>query len=152
MSLPTRVCLDTNIYLVGAVDESSPEAQILRWLGFEGAAGGAEVVVSEALFNQILRVSRRLHDKDWAGSLLYRIWRGMTLFYAQFDSADVSAIEAAGQIPREDIEIYLTARAGLAQVFISANHELVRALAARRGEFDSCRPDEFVQRYLADPE
>jgi hypothetical protein len=45
MNLPTRVCLDTNVYLVGAADESSPEAQILRWVGFEGAPGGAEVVV-----------------------------------------------------------------------------------------------------------
>jgi len=148
MSPPGRVCLDTNVYLVGAVDESSPEAQILRWLGFEGGPPLAETVVSEALFNQILRVSRRLHDKDWAGALLYRIWRGMNLFYVQFDLAEVLALEEAGSIPREDVEIYLTARSGKAQVFISANHELVRALAARTGEFENCTPDEFVQRYV----
>jgi hypothetical protein len=152
MSTPGRVCLDTNVYLVGAADESSDEARILRWLGFEGDPPAAVVVISEALFDQILRVSRRLYDKDWAGSLLYRIWRGLSLSYAQFDAADVFAIDAAGQIPREDIEIYLTARAGQTEAFISANHELVRALAARLGEFESLTPDEFVRRYLSAPE
>jgi hypothetical protein len=59
MNRPGRICLDTNVYLVGAVQVASPEAKILRWLGFEGQDPGAEVVVSEALFAQLQRVSRR---------------------------------------------------------------------------------------------
>jgi hypothetical protein len=151
MTLPSRVCLDTNVYLVGAADENSPESRILRWLGFEGEAPMAEAVVSEALFNQILRVSRRLHDKDWAGALLYRIWRGMKLLYVQLDESELVAVEADGRIPREDIEIYLTARAGKSEVFVSSNHELVQALGARTGEFESCTPEAFVERYLTNP-
>jgi hypothetical protein len=42
--LPSRVCLDTNGYPVGAADENSPEGRILRWLGFEGEAPMAEAV------------------------------------------------------------------------------------------------------------
>jgi hypothetical protein len=30
ITLPSRVCLDTNVYLVGAADETSPEGRILH--------------------------------------------------------------------------------------------------------------------------
>lgn len=65
MALPNRVFLDTNVYIIGAAIADSPEAIILSWAGFTGERSPAfEVLVSDTLFAQILRVARRLHDKD----------------------------------------------------------------------------------------
>jgi hypothetical protein len=62
---PRRVFFETNIYIIGAAMAHSAEAQILRWAGYGAYEPGAtEVVVSEALFDQIVRVARRLRNKD----------------------------------------------------------------------------------------
>ena len=60
MSSPTRVFLDTNVFIIGAAFEDAIEAEILRWLGYgEENASAIEVVVSQDLFQQILRVGKR---------------------------------------------------------------------------------------------
>jgi hypothetical protein len=79
--------------------------------------------------------------------LVYRIWRGLKLKYVQFAPAEVVELEALSKIPREDLEIYLTARVGQTELFVSSNHELVRAMAAATGAFESCTPGEFVERF-----
>ena len=58
------------------------------------------------------------------------------------------AIEATGTMPREDAGIYLTAREGEAQCFVSTNHELIASLAKTTDEYECLTPDEFVKRYL----
>ena len=58
-------------------------------------------------------------------------------------------VESLGVIPREDVGVYLTAQEGKAQCFISANHELIRALALETGEFECLTPAEFVGKYLS---
>jgi predicted nucleic acid-binding protein len=47
------------------------------------------------------------------------------------------------------IEVYLTARNGQANCFISANHELIRALVQHTGEFECLTPAEFVAKYIS---
>jgi len=64
------------------------------------------------------------------------------------DPDDRSAIEATGAVPREDIGIYLTARAGNAQCFVSTNHELINTLTKTTREFECLTPVEFARRYL----
>lgn len=148
-SLPERVFLDTNVFVIGAAFPESPESAILSWAGFGGEQPGpVEIIVSEELFEQIRRVSKRVGSKDWAGQILGHIWQDLRLRYVILDPDDRSAIEAMDIVPREDIGIYLTAREGDAQCFISTNHELITVLAKMTGDFECLTPEEFVRNYL----
>jgi predicted nucleic acid-binding protein len=148
-NLPQHVFLDTNVYLIGMAFPESPEAEILRWVGFGGdAPGPVEVIVSEELFEQIKRVARRLGSKDWAGEILGHIWQEMQLRYVFLDPDEASALESSGVIPREDVRIYLSAKEGRAECFVSSNHELITTLANTTGEFECLPPAEFVKKYL----
>lgn len=152
---PQCVFLDTNVYLVGMAYPESPEAEILHWAGFGSAEhpkgdepGPVEVIVSEEMFEQIRRVARRLRSKDWAGEILGHIWQEMQLRYVFLDPEEVAALEGSGVIPREDVGIYLTAREGRAECFVSSNRELITTLAKKSGEFECLGPGEFVKKYL----
>jgi predicted nucleic acid-binding protein len=148
-SPPSRLFLDTNVYLIGESNPDSQEAQILEWIGYrEGKPSTLEVVVSDELFRQISRVSRRLRGKDWGGEILARIWQNLRLRYVLLDEGDFPELEESGMIPREDIGVYLTARDGGAQCFISSNHELIAMLAEKTGDFECLTPSGFVEKYL----
>ena len=144
-----RVFFDTNVYIIGAADPNTYESRLLQWVGFgEEESSSVEVVVSEELFDQILRVAKRLKNKDWGGELLGRIWQNLNVCYVLLDADEFSRVEALGIIPREDVGVYLTAKTGKAQCFVSANHELIRALAEQTGEFECLNPEEFANKYL----
>jgi predicted nucleic acid-binding protein len=149
-TVPELIFLDTNVYLIGAVDLNSYEGQILQWLGWETQGNdGIEVVISDELIDQISRVAKRLKNKDWAGEIIGRIWQKLNICYVQIDDFAQAEMESAGVIPREDIGVYLTAKAGHSQCFVSANHKLIRILAEETGEFECLTPFEFVSKYLA---
>lgn len=141
--LPGRVFLDTNVYITGGDDPASPEARLLRWLD----AGLVEIVISNDLIDQIVRVGRRVHGKDWASALVQRLWK-LNVQHVLLDADELVALETSGQIPREDAAMYLTARAGRVQCFISANRELVRALVEKTKDFECLTPADFAQKYL----
>lgn len=147
---PNRVFLDTNIYIIGAAQGDTPEAAVLRWVGFESSAPSAEVVVSNVLIEQIRRVGRRVGGKDWAGQLLARIWQELRVVYVVVPAGGLSH-KAPGPIPREDVGVYLTARMGEAECFVSANRELVRVLAERTGTFECLSPSDFMAKYVDTP-
>jgi predicted nucleic acid-binding protein len=143
------IFFDTNVYLIGAVELDSVEGQILKWLGWETRANdGVEVVISEELIDQISKVAKRLKNKDWAGEIIGRIWQKLQVRYVQIDDSALAIIESQGVIPREDLGVYLTAKEGQAQCFVSANHKLIRILAQETGEFECLTPSEFVSKYL----
>ncbi|MDB9311532.1 hypothetical protein PN462_00350 [Spirulina sp. CS-785/01] len=50
----------------------------------------------------------------------------------------------ANSIPSEDIEIYLSAKYGEADCFVSGNRALIQAIAA----FQCFTPEAFIQTYL----
>ncbi len=146
---PSRIFLDTNIYIIGAADPHSYESRLLEWVGFvEKKIDSVEVVVSEELFAQILRVAKRLQNKDWGGELLGRIWQNLNIYYVLLELNEFSRVEALGVIPREDVGVYLTAKIGKAECFISANHKLISALVKQTGEFECLTPEEFVKQYV----
>jgi predicted nucleic acid-binding protein len=148
-SPPERVFLDTNVFVIGAAFPESSERAILSWAGYgKDEQGPVEIIVSEELFEQIRRVSKRVGSKDWAGQILGRIWQDLRLRYVLLDPEDLRSIESTGVIPREDIGIYLTAREGRAECFVSTNRELITSLAKITGEFESLTPEEFVRQYL----
>jgi len=151
---PKRVFFDTNIYIIGAATEDTPETQILDWAGFGGEESKrdqrVEVILSEALVEQIARVARRLRHKDWAGEILAEIWQSMHVQFVVLDPNEVQKLEEQGGIPREDVTVFLSAKTGQADCFVSANHKLLRVLAERTGEFLCFTPAEFVAEVIAD--
>jgi predicted nucleic acid-binding protein len=149
MNPPTRVFLDTNVYIIGAAFEYTDEAKILHWLGYgEEITPFVEVIVSQDLFQQILRVGRRVKNKDWGAKIVGRLWNDLNLVYVLVQQEDVEEVFRKGEIPREDITVYLAARNGQAQCFISSNHVLIRALCQQTGEFECLKPQAFAKKYL----
>jgi len=149
MNPPSRVFLDTNVFIIGAAYEDGAEAKILRWLGYgEENASSVEVVVSQDLFQQILRVGKRLKNKDWGAQIVGHLWNDLNLVYVLVNQEEVEEVLRQGKVPREDITVYLAARNGLAQCFVSSNHVLIRALCQQTGEFECLTPQEFAEKYF----
>lgn len=63
-------------------------------------------------------------NKDW-GELLGQIWQSLRGCFVLPDGQEIFRLEALGVVSREDVGVYLTARTGKAQCFVSANHELI---------------------------
>lgn len=145
-----RICLDTNIYIIGTQDADSDEAKILRAIGFYGKEHiqlEAEIVLSPELIDQIRRVSKYLWNKDKAGFILGIIWSRLNIYYVSPNTQWRNFLQEtikAGTIPTEDIEVFLTAFLGDADCFISSNRELIKAIA----NFECLTPHNFVTKYL----
>jgi predicted nucleic acid-binding protein len=147
-SLPKSIFLDTNIYILGALDLDSDESKILSLLvSKENSDRQTRVIFSQELIDQILRVGKRLKNKDWSSGLLARLWQQLQVDFIFVEDQDIQAIADAGIIPREDAGVYLTAKQGKAQCFVSRNHKLIRTLVEQTEEFECFTPSEFLERY-----
>ena len=147
-SLPKSIFLDTNIYILGALDLASDENKILSLLINDGNSDQqTRVIFSQELIDQILRVGKRLQNKDWSSGLLTRLWQQLQVDFIFVEDQDIQAIADAGVIPREDAGIYLTAKQGKAQCFVSRNYKLIRAIVEQTEEFECLTPIEFLQKY-----
>lgn len=143
-----KIFLDTNIYIIGQLFPSSPEEELLQYLGFYGNNDQVDkspvnVIISQELINQILRVGKRLQDKDWASKLVDQIWCNLNcLFIPETSEMESEAIQLLKTklIPSEDIFIYLTAKYGKADYFVSGNRELIKAIA----DFQCCTVEDFL--------
>ncbi|NJO78784.1 MAG: hypothetical protein HC827_09805 [Cyanobacteria bacterium RM1_2_2] len=143
-----RLFLDTNIYILGAVNSTTSEGQILIWLEQLESSSQVELVVSEELLDQVARVAKRLTNKDQAGRLINRILKYPRIFYVSFNNDEIGFWLNQGTIPSEDVEIYLTAKTGDAQCFVSSNRKLIRTLVTETKEFECLTPEEFIKKYL----
>jgi predicted nucleic acid-binding protein len=84
--IPQRLFLDTNIYIIGVANQNSYERKILEAVGFLHPSS-VEVIVSEELLDQILRVSKRLYNKDWGSQIVARIWQQLQVIYLTYSPA-----------------------------------------------------------------
>lgn len=119
-SLPNSIFFDTNIYIFAALDIDSEESKILSLLEIDNNRQ-TKVIFSQELIDQILRVGKRLQNKDCSSSLLARLWQQLQIDFIFVDDQDIQAIADAGVIPREDAGVYLTAKQGKAECFVSRN-------------------------------
>jgi len=96
-SLPESIFLDTNIFIFGALDPDSDENKILSILQKDrNREQTITVIVSQELIEQILRVGKRLQNKDWASDLLARLWEQLQVDFIFVDDRDVQAISLFG--------------------------------------------------------
>lgn len=150
MSSLQRLFLDTNIFILGDADRTSSESFILEALGYRNHSPilQVELILSDELLDQIRRVGKYLYGKDQAGQLLSNIWRWFDIFYVSSTvdwSEEKSRLINRKIIPLEDLEIFLSAKYGQANCFVSGNRELLKAIA----EFECLTPDDFIQKYLS---
>lgn len=142
-----RLFLDTNVYIVGQLDAHSPENRILVWLEQNQNNPFVQVVISQELIEQILRVGKRVKNKDWASNIVNKIWQNLNYFFVCEDEtfqSTVTAVKISHQIPAEDLIIYVSAKLGRADYFVSANRELIRSIA----DFHCCCAEDFVKKFL----
>ena len=144
-----RIFLDTNIYILGQLNPASNEEAILKKIGFYDSQqqSSIQVIISQELIEQILRVCKRIQNKDWGARIVDRIWQNLNcVFVPETDelNAEAEQIIANQSIPAEDIFIYLTAKYGEADYFVSGNRELIKAIA----DFPCFTPEDFVQLFL----
>ena len=146
-----RVFLDTNIYIIGQLIPESAEEKLLKILGFydQNYSSTIQVLISQELINQILRVGKRLQGKDWSGQLVNQIWYNLNcLFILETTKMRQEATQLLQNkvIPSEDIFIYLTAKFGQADYFVSGNRELISIIA----DFQCLTAKDFLDQYLTD--
>lgn len=145
-----RLFLDTNIYIIGTQDINSDEAKILTAIGYYGKQDRkleSQIIFSAELIDQIRRVGKYLWNKDQAGLVLSLIFTRLDIHYVTPNQEWyqlLTKIRIKGNIPLEDIEIFLTAKYGKANCFISGNRELIKAIA----DFECLTPESFVKKYL----
>jgi len=151
MASLTRIFLDTNIFIIGDADKQSLESIILEALGYRNQPTilSAEIILSEELVDQIRRVSKYLYGKDHAGAIISNIWQWLNIHYVpstvDWHDDKLSLINSK-IIPSEDIEIYLSAKYGEAECFVSGNRKLIQAIA----DFECLNADSFIKKYLKD--
>ena len=141
-----RVVLDTNIFIFGYSDlpDTQVERQVLQRL-----SGNPRFILllSVELEDQILRVARRVQDKDWAGLLRYFLWSDFNVefvFLPPIESLQQTQHEAMATIPRKDRLIFLTALLGSADYLVSNNRAFVRSAAEGQSLFGCVTPKAFL--------
>jgi hypothetical protein len=72
----------------------------------------------------------------------------MNVRFVTVDPHKSAEMVRAGAVTREDVDIFLAARAGEVDCFVSANRELVRTAAAQTNAFACLLPEEFFAEYL----
>jgi len=144
-----RIFLDTNIFIIGDADKRSLESMILESLGYRNKLTilNAEVILSDELIDQIRRVSKYLYGKDQAGAIISNIWQWLNIHYlpstTDWHQGKLNLINSK-LIPSEDIEIYLSAKYGEANCFVSGNRKLIQAIA----DFECLDSKSFIKQYL----
>lgn len=145
-----KIFLDTNIYIIGQLIPLSPEEKLLQLLGFYDqtpSSNKIQVIISQELINQLLRVGKRLQGKDWSSKLVDQIWCNLNcLFIPETKEIEQEAKQLLKTklIPSEDIFIYLTAKWVKVDYFISGNRELIKAIA----DFECFTVEEFLDNYF----
>ena len=141
-----RIFLDTNIYIISQLIPLSPEEKLLQLRGFYDkipSSNEIQVIISQELINQLLRVCKRLQGKDWSSKLVDQIWCNLNCLFipeTQEMEEEAKQLLKTKLIPSEDIFIYLTAKWGQVDYFISGNRELIKAIE----DFECFTVEEFL--------
>jgi hypothetical protein len=117
---------------------ASPDGKTIAFVGF--GANGSQIYLRSL-------AELEPHPLAGTGGAGSYFGAGEASFSADGEWICFDADGKLTRIPREDIEVYLSAVAGAADCFVSANHELVRVLAAQDDAFPCLTPEEFVERF-----
>lgn len=138
-----RTVLDTNIFIDGFADIrkdiNSAEAIVLKYVMEKEVI----LIFSDELEEQILRVSKRIVNKDYAGLLRYFIWMSFKIDCVMIPK-QIGVIRKYEDIPRKDLLIFLTVLCGNADYLVSNNRAFLKKATGYR--FECLTPEDFLKR------
>ena len=103
------------------------------------------VIITKELQEQIIRVAKRVGNKDWASRLIALIWTEIRpIFIPQTYYKDLMKIYR-DKIPRKDLAIFIAALAGNVNYLVSENKNFIKEASKAQNLFKCLTPEEFVK-------
>ncbi len=141
-----KVLLDTNVYIVAALDLArnieSAEVKIIK----AAIDQKFRVVITKELQEQIIRVAKRVGNKNWASRLIALIWAEIKpIFIPQTYYKDLMRLYKS-KVPRKDLAIFVAALAGNVDYLVSENRSFIKEATKAQNIFKCLTPEEFVRK------
>jgi len=144
MSTTQRCLIDTNVFLVGALDlrgdKSSEEAKIVS-LAIERKI---IPVLSLRLLSEYHESAKRVVGKDFAGWLRHLILDVSKPVFVSDELCKEIEPKFSGLIPKEDLRHFVSCIAAEADYLISNNREFLKK--AKNSYFECLTPKEFLNK------
>jgi len=137
-----RVVIDANVYIVAALDlakgADSAEVKIIK------AAGKKfRVVICKEILEQIMRVAKRVGDKDLGSRLIAALWTDTSPVFVEVYDEVVKAYD--NKVPRKDLAIFAAGLIAKADYLVSVDREFLKNAENAQNMFKCVTPEEFVE-------
>lgn len=142
-----KLTLDTNVFIFTFLDlaekRETPRTKIFRSL----LDKTHRLVLSDELEKQILNVVGRVKDKNFVGLFRHMVWTDFSIDYATIEKHEDLVEKWKGKVPRKDLDVFVTAIAGGADVLISEGESFVKKAGKVSNEPEVMKPEEFWKKY-----
>ena len=144
MSSTPRCLIDTNVFLVGALDlrygKSSEEAEIITLL----IERKIRTIASLRLLEEYHEAAKRIMGKDFAGWLRHLILDISMPVFASDELCKELEPKFSGSIPQEDLRHFVSCVLAEADFLISNNREFLKK--SKNNYFKCLTPEEFLSK------
>ena len=144
MSTTPRCLIDTNVFLLGALDlrddKSSEEAEIVTLL----IEHKIRPILSLRLLSEYHEAAKRVVGKDFAGWLRYLILDVSMPVFAPDELCEEIEPKFSGLIPKEDLRHFVSCIIAEADYLISNNREFLKK--SKNNHFNCLTPKEFLRK------
>lgn len=137
-----KVVIDANVYIVAALDlakgADSAEVRMIK------AAGKKfRIVICKEILEQIMRVAKRVGDKDLGSRLIAALWTDTSPVFVEVYDEVVKAYD--NKIPRKDLAIFAAGLIAKAEYLVSVDREFLKSAKNAQNMFKCVTPGEFVE-------
>jgi len=137
-----KVVIDTNVYIIAALDLArgvdSAEVKIIKAVGKK-----FRVVICKEMLEQIMRVAKRVGNKDLGSRLIAALWVDASPIFVEVYDEVIKAY--ANKIPRKDLAIFAAGLIARADYLVSVDKEFLKKAENVQNTFDCLTPEEFVE-------
>ena len=137
-----KVVIDANVYIVAALDlakgADSAEVRMIK------AAGKKfRIVICKEILEQIMRVAKRVGDKDLGSRLIAALWTDTSPVFVEVYDEVVKAYD--NKISRKDLAIFAAGLIAKAEYLVSVDREFLKSAKNAQNMFKCVTPGEFVE-------
>lgn len=144
MSTTPRCLIDTNVFLLGALDlrydKSSEEAEIINLL----IERKIRPIVSLRLLSEYHEAAKRVMGKDFAGWLRHLILDVSNPIFVSDELCKEIEPKFSGLIPKEDLRHFVSCIIAEADYLVSNNREFLKK--SKNDYFECVTPKEFLRK------
>jgi len=137
-----KVVIDTNVYIIAALDLArgvdSAEVKIIKAVGKK-----FRVVICKEMLEQIMRVAKRVGNKDLGSRLIAALWVDASPIFVEVYDEVIKAY--ANKIPRKDLAIFAAGLIARPDYLVSVDKEFLKKAENVQNTFDCLTPEEFVE-------